>query len=188
MTKLPKIILCGYHEAEKILSSPTKVDYVISINDWGRAPLEALLKHPAPKRLVLTFDDIEQAEKRAHGFIGCTLSDMQSVVRFTGTIAEDRSSEPTVLVQCAAGISRSAAVVLVLLSALLGRGQERTALDYLEKVRKWSEDNGYRPMDMPVRPNRRVVWLGEEALGTRGALLRALLTTYKYDRKFDPWG
>lgn len=71
---------------------------------------------------------------------------------------------------------------------LLGPGKERQAVDHLFRVKDWSEATGYRPFGDGLRPNRRMVWMADQALGRQGELLASVLDAFRgvYLTPFDP--
>ena len=84
-----------------------------------------------------------------------------------------------------AAASRSSAATLAYLAGLTGPGNEVDAVRWLMDVREENQAAGLRD-GSAIRPNRRLVWLVDQALGRGGALLHAcqygpLAPVYAYD-------
>lgn len=172
MKRLPPIVLTDKDQAGVLLRKApavTRIRHVVSIGSPETEPPSNFDAHPA-RKLRLLFDDIEREHS---GFYeGPTLADAEAVVRFAEPLKTERNPG-VVLVHCAAGISRSAAATLILLAAVLGPGREEEAVRKLVEVKERTAAAGARDPDEYIRPNRRLVWLGDEVLGRGGALLRA---------------
>lgn len=152
------LIICGRLDAGRHLSireKATAITHVVSIGaDWD-APPDGFEVYSGIK-LRLTFDDVlvTKGSRRAPGE-----DDIQSLIAFARDI---HSPAPTVLVHCGEGQSRGPAAAYVMLCAWMGPGAE-------EKVAAM-----VRGLRVGCVPNRRMIELGDEALGRGGAMLRAL--------------
>lgn len=161
--------------------------YAISIGSTPHSPSPRGLKQLRRPYIRLEFDDIEVARNR-FGYVGSTEEDVRKIVTFSRRIKDDPG--PT-LVHCAAGISRSSAASLILLAILLGPGQETEAVGHVLDVVEWCGESGLREVGTGIRPNRRIVWLGDTLLGLGGALLRATTShpglRGAYGEEWPPW-
>jgi len=146
------IVIAGRSEAGEILCSPrrrSEFAFLVSIG----APRE---REPAgmrniAKRVRLVFED---AASQLEG--GASEDDIRRLIHFARNV-DFRSGK--VLVHCQAGISRSAAAAMILLAALLGPGGEETAIQHVRRTHP------------NVKPNRRMLELGDALLGAGGRLL-----------------
>jgi predicted protein tyrosine phosphatase len=153
----PTIVVLPRHKASKYLMSESRrrlVTCVVSIGEPGE-------KVPAgygrvPRRLRLEFADIDW---EGAGQLPATAHDIRRLIEFAGVV---RAAGGTTLVHCEAGISRSTAAAYILHAVLLGTGQEREAL----QATLAAVPDG--------RPNRWMVRLADEALGSDGRLVQAL--------------
>ena len=183
---LPDIVLTDEDRASALLLHPEArvwLRYVVSIGG-----------HPAPpppgyktfrgRKMRLEFDDVEVA-KHVVGYEGATHEDILRLVDFCKRVKEETGP---VLVHCAAGVSRSSAVTLVLLAVLLGPGRDVDAVAHLLDVKEWSAENGLREAPCGIHPNRRVVWLADSILQRGGSLLSALHTglAHVYRNEWEP--
>ena len=154
MLRDDSLCIASRTRAASILSSPTKraeFRYVISIGSPTEPP-PAGLRNVAT-RLRLVFED-ETTPMRG----GPTRSDVERIVAFAGVVDFAAGG---LLVHCQAGISRSAAAAVIVLAARSGPGAEREAAAFLRK--RFPE----------VRPNRSMLELADEVLGTSGAMVAA---------------
>lgn len=181
---LPDIILTSQECASKILTTPEQANwlsYIISIGSVTSEAPSGFYEAPGAK-LRLKFDDIEKASNLA-GYEGCTEKDIYRLVGFCQRIAYRPGP---VLLHCAAGISRSSAATLVLLTCLLGPGKENDAILHLLSVRKWSLENKFRNTYADICPNRRVIHMADRILGRDGFLLKACQNHFVYYNSWDP--
>lgn len=176
MTLLPPIVLTDRDVADALLKrrqAVTRIRHVLSIGSENSQPPSRLNDFPSHK-LRLVFDDIESEGNPWTGYVGPSLADAERIVAFGRDIDHGNT-----LVHCAAGISRSAASLLILLADKVGPGREADAVKLLLEVRKRTADAGLRDPDEIVRPNRRLVWLGDTVLGRGGALLEACIKGFE---------
>lgn len=172
MKSLPPIVLTDKDIAGVLLQLPadiTDVRHVISLGTPGTPAPPAFDVHPA-RKIRLEFDDIEVAST-LNGYVGPAPEDAEALLQFYREI--DIQVPGTVLIHCAAGISRSSAATLLLLAHLLGPGREEAAVQKLLVVHAQTAAAGLRDPEVLIRPNRRLVWLGDQALRRGGALLDA---------------
>lgn len=175
---LPDIVLTSRTRAGRLLSHPSAKDWVkhvISLGDWRSGPPAGFYRTRAAT-IRLEFDDIETARNPA-GYVGCTEEDVVRLVAFCERIA---ANPAPVLVHCAAGISRSSASTLVLLSVLLGEDGETLAVEHLAEVRRWSAENNLRDSTDQILPNRRIVRFADRLLKRDGRLLAACEDKFAY--------
>jgi len=148
------VLMSSRSGAGEILCSPQRraaVAYLVSIG----GPLE---RPPAgmrtiPSRLRLVFDDVVTEEQG-----GPSRDDIERLVRFAKRIDFNKGC---VLVHCQAGIGRSSAAALVTLSTVLGPGHEHEAAEYVLRE------------NPRAIPNRRILELGDDILGSGSCLLKA---------------
>ena len=149
--------MADLRSAGAILSSPERragIAYLVSIG----GPLE---RPPAgmgnvPTRLRLVFDDVHE------GVTGPSRDDVERLVSFARKVD---LSKGCVLVHCQAGIGRSSAAALVILSVVLGASHEREAAEYVLR---------HNPRALP---NRRLLELADVVLGAGSGLWKAWATT-----------
>jgi predicted protein tyrosine phosphatase len=79
-----------------------------------------------------------------------------------------------VLVHCAAGISRSTAAALILLTVRKGPGKEGEALETLLEYLQKAEQKGLRDL-AGFYPNIHMIRLADELLERKGVFLKTLL-------------
>lgn len=141
-------------EAGRILCSPQRcaeVSCLVSIGEPEERPPAG--SRNVKRKLRLHFADVEIEES------GPTEEDISRIISLAESL---KSVGGKVLVQCGAGISRSAAAALIMYACWLGPGREREAM---EKVLT------QRPI---ARPNRRMVMLADKMLGREGRLIEVL--------------
>lgn len=178
MNPLPPIVLTDKEVAGALLRrkpAVTRIRHVVSIGAPESQPPTAFAEHPA-RKLRLVFDDIE-SESAPNGYEGPSLQHARDVVRFSEALV-DLVNPGVVLVHCAAGISRSSAATLILLAVLLGPGREADAVSRLVAVKEQTARARLRAPREIIRPNRRLVWLGDQVLGRDGALLDACILAF----------
>ena len=148
------IEIASRSEAGHILCSPQRcaeVSCLVSIGASEERPPAGYRN--VRRKLRLLFADVEVEES------GPTEGDINRIISLAESL---KSVGGKVLIQCGAGISRSAAAALIMYACWLGPGKEREAM---EKVL----------MQRPIaRPNRRMVMLADEILGREGRLIDAL--------------
>lgn len=175
----PDIILVSMEEAEAIFRiGQIEVHHVCSLGRFEGDPPIGYEELKANK-LRLEFDDIEPVSLLRYE--ACTPQDIRQLIRWAETVAEG-----TALFHCAAGISRSSAAVLITLGVLLGAGREDEAVALLAEIPFRTQARGLRDNDF-IRPNRRMLWLADQALGTdlRGACRKQYPDTL-YQREYLP--
>ena len=151
------VVIADRSTAGKILCSPRRragIGYLVSIG--GAQDREPAGFRYVPERLRLVFED---AVTLVDG--GQSQSDIERLIRFARRVD---LAKGRVLVHCQSGISRLSATAAILLSVVGGPGQEGAALRYVLSS---------HPVARPIN-NVRMRELGDEALGTGGALARAL--------------
>jgi len=149
-----RIIIASRTEAARILSSPSKrqgIGYVVSIGSASELPPAGLRN--VSQRLRLLFED----ECEING-LGPTEHDVRLLINFAHKID---LSAGRLLVHCQAGISRSAAAAAIVLATVVGPGSELAAAELLHRLYP------------ACRPNRLMLQLAGEALGTGSALTNA---------------
>lgn len=159
---LPPLTIADFDGAAALLAGPAgpALRHVVSLGDPGSAPPPGFDAHPA-RKLRLEFDDIERPSPTCRWYVPCSWRDVERIVAFAAGV-----KGPT-LVHCAAGVSRSTATAILLLCAELGRGREADAIATVCALRP------------QAWPNRRLLWMGDELLDLRGALIAA-------DRRWRP--
>ena len=149
------IVIADRSTAGSILCSPRKrqgLAYVVSIGGPQERPPAGFRQ--VDDRLRLVFED-EASE--AEG--GPSPEDVDRLIHFARHVD---LAKGRVLVHCQAGVSRSSAAAAILLAVVLGPNREQDAVQHVLKSHP------------PARPNVRMLELADAALGTGGALVRAL--------------
>jgi predicted protein tyrosine phosphatase len=108
-----KLIITSKGGASKIINSSLKITHIISIGtkDPLQRPPRGFEKHPAQK-LRLEFWDISTEKRKKMN--GPSQKDVDKILSFCEEIIN--SKEPSVLIHCFAGVSRSTAAGLILLN------------------------------------------------------------------------
>lgn len=152
---LPNISICGVVDFQKIARSP--FTHIISI--WHPNPsLEKFQQQmhvgfPDADIHFATFDDTEVTNTGQAPARG----DVVSCLEYARAIPEDSQ----LLIHCMAGISRSTATAIAIITDFYGPGSEKDAsLNVL----------GIRPI---ANPNRLILELADEELGRNGAISKA---------------
>ncbi|MBN2371170.1 MAG: hypothetical protein JXO72_11860 [Vicinamibacteria bacterium] len=122
--------------------------YLVSIGAPSERPPAGMRN--APMRLRLVFEDAQTEEEG-----GASRDDIERLVRFARRIDLGRGG---LLVQCQAGISRSSAAAMIVLSVILGPGREDEAVQRVMDVRS------------EARPNRRMLAIADEILERNGSI------------------
>jgi predicted protein tyrosine phosphatase len=145
------VVITGRIEAGRILCSRRRragIRHLISIGARTDPPPAGYRN--VTHRLQLIFEDELTAELG-----GPTPDDVERLIDFARRV--DLSSG-RLLVQCQAGISRSAAAAAIVLRVVLGSDSEAWIADYVRRV-------------CPrARPNAQMLRFADELLGTGGAL------------------
>jgi predicted protein tyrosine phosphatase len=166
MTKLPDpiVTICGLEELG--LHGASGVTHVVSILDPGQPEPEAFAAYDPHQRAVLWFHDIIDP---APGMVLPTEDDVRTVLAFGEEVSAGsmgaRASH--ILVHCTAGISRSSAVVAVLLAQ---REPDRDEDSIFEEVVR------LRPK---AWPNSCLIAFADDLLSRGGRLNRALARHYQ---------
>lgn len=159
------ITIASFNEACTLLSiARDNFAHVVSINCPGSAPPPELASHAA-RQLVLYFDDIVKPTVIWRDVP--SEEDVAHVIEFARGVADDEA----VLVHCAAGISRSAAVALTLLATKEARDDD-------------GADQAYRRLvsiKSTVRPNTAIVEHADRLLDFQRSLVRAHVRSFPRD-------
>ncbi|QQL45239.1 tyrosine phosphatase family protein [Sulfuriroseicoccus oceanibius] len=159
-----KLAICGASELPELAKHP--VTHVVSIWHPGaqRATYEPAVRHlfPMARILFAVFDDIASETQAGSEDRPPTLDQIERILEFT---AGFRPGD-TVGIHCLAGISRSSAVATAALAQHLGPGAEAQAIAKVREVRKRSH------------PNRLIIEYADQLLGRKGALVRAVETSF----------
>ena len=164
--KTPEIMVVSKEVAGDILTDPAfryGLRWLISIGDETSSVPKGWDTVSPKKRLRLVFDDVV---RESLWYTPINRDQVDKLVAFCEKAREGRA-----LIHCAAGISRSTAAALVLLAVRLGPGREGEAVSELFRMTDELQQADLR--DDPIRPNRRIVWMADEALGRNGALYNA---------------
>ena len=147
MREPPPFYVLGYSEAAMLLRGRDAPDIAAALCIHGQR--DPVLELSCPLRVDLTFDDCpmvgddpvsqyaERLRRRKAAEIGLKLrppneDHVHAILEFA---ERAQNSDRTVLFQCHAGISRSAAAALIALAIWLGPGMERQAVQTLREVR-----------------------------------------------------
>lgn len=141
-----------------------RFDAVLTIEDPGIRNGLRFHGHPHPDHLILRFEDVDDP---AEGVALPDIRHVEAAVAF-GREHADRS----ILVHCKAGVARSAAMALALISDRMGEGAEREAVANLLEVR-------------PVAvPNLIVLSFADRVLERQGRLVEAWMEIERMHRKY----
>lgn len=137
-------------------------DRIIGCYDPDTRPKKIVRFHRPnpPDLLVLKFVDLDEPAPAPHD-IRPELR-LPSVDDLKAALAFDRE-DASLLIHCHAGISRSTAIALAILSQRLGPGKESEAMDELLRIRP------------EAVPNLHIIRLADEILGRTGRLLGTVL-------------
>jgi predicted protein tyrosine phosphatase len=161
------------------------LDHIVSIGAPKTAMpdrLQTWSQHPSNNLLRLEFDDLGlDFVRRKPDLQRMVLGDPNPIVLFSEDharqlLAFGESVTGTVLVHCAAGLSRSPACAFVLAAQAFGPGQEDRAAD---SVARWPAGCGF--------PNTLIVHVADDVMGRQGAMRRAWVRKW-YDRDDYDWG
>lgn len=166
----PTVYVVGREEAQEILSqAPQEITALVSIRGLTDTR-PSFLTHPPPWRtdLELVFDDVV-LDAPLHGYVGVTVDQVAQIIAFGHQTAQQTGS---VLVHCAAGVSRSTATAAVL--ARCWGASEQGALDTSYGAVKRAFERGWRD-DLAWCPNERILLLADrvghsDLLGVRAAM------------------
>lgn len=118
------LTICSRVLAGKILNNPkNKIDFLISIGCPDRDPPSGFHRFPKEKRLKLTFfdyiADLKEFDLIKSKPYSPTIEDINKVITFTAnSIKPVLDINPSLLIHCEAGISRSPAIAQIVLQEL----------------------------------------------------------------------
>lgn len=149
-------------DAEEIYSEGN-YNHLISI----RGPTDKLFAYFDDNKnyLELIFDDIEYS---SHVYQKATLEDIDKLFNYLKNV----NANDNILIHCAAGISRSPAICLLLWAFVLGDNNEYEAVDKMKK-------SCYEF----ISPNLRIVILGDHYLKRNGKLIKAYADVFNYRKE-----
>lgn len=153
---VPHISICGVVDFNNI--DPTRFSHIISI--WHPNPNLKLFQNRMRKGfrnaniLFCTFNDVENADKDA---LAPNSDDVAATLEYASNLPDDAE----LLIHCMAGISRSTATAMAIISQALGEGSEREAAITVREL---------RPI---ANPNRLILQHADDLLERNGALLDA---------------
>lgn len=162
MTKLPDLTICGLDEL--VLHGARGVTHVVSILDPNHPEPEAFVAYEHHHRTVLRFHD---AITPGPGVVLPTVEDVKTVLAFGDRLAADDAGTAHVLVHCHAGISRSVAVMAILLAQRDPAQDEDGIFELLVTMRP------------KAWPNSCLIAMADDLLALDGRLNRALGRHYK---------
>jgi predicted protein tyrosine phosphatase len=176
----PELVVLGYSEAAMYVhAAPApRVAGIISIHGSREFGVETTGLALVPRRLDLTFDDVEVPEAgdvtavaraasrarfaAANGLAETppTPADVEAIVAFAREVQRE---DGVVLCHCGAGMSRAPAAGLICLAVWRGAGQEEQCMREIERVRRGA------------MPHTGLMRFADEALGRGGKLREAVL-------------
>ena len=140
MTNFP-IHICSLENARN--ADISLYDGIITIeNSFEENPFRCGDEYP--EQLILRFDDISV-------YIDDLIEPQEEHVLQALSFA-DKIADGFILIHCHAGISRSSAIALAVISKKIGSGKEVESIKILEKI------------NPHARPNKLIVWLTDEIL------------------------
>ena len=158
----PDVIIASRERAAQLLISKSAglaIRHVISIGVPGNPAPDGFEQCASRIRLefhdVIEDTDFEFGPKAQH---------VETVIDFARNIEHEYG---TLLVHCEAGISRSSAAALTVVTTWLGAGKAREAVDKIYAVQPHA------------RPNSRLIELADELLGREGALIAVVTEAVK---------
>lgn len=154
--------------AKAIAAEPTWA--VVSIRGSKDRPFD-LRSHTGP-RIHLSFDDVRRADGT---YVPPSLEDASLVVGFAQRLCVLGTNG--LMVHCKAGISRSTATMIIMLSTMLGAGHEKEAVAGAVRAVKNAYGRGWREHGQ-MAPNPTLLWHGDTVLGRRGKLYAAYLEKF----------
>lgn len=153
---VPHISICGVVDFNKI--NPKRYSHVISI--WHPNPhlerFQRQMREGFNKADILfcTFNDVETSEEDNSA---PESDDVATALEYARNLPDDAD----LLIHCMAGISRSTATAMAIISQALGEGSEREAAITVRELRSIAN------------PNRLILQHADELLERNGALLDA---------------
>jgi len=153
-----KITICGIDEL--VDHSDAKVTHVLSILDPATPEPEAFGTYGEHARLELRFHDVIEAN--VPGYDSPQPHHIEALLEFGRGLIAMPPGEGHLLVHCHMGISRSTAAALLLLAEAMPDRPAREMMAEIAGVR----DKAW--------PNLRMVEIGDDMLGLKGDLVRAV--------------
>lgn len=153
-----KITICGIDEL--VDYSDAKVTHVLSILDPATPAPETFSTYSAHAKLELRFHDVIEAN--VPGYDSPQPHHIEALLEFGHSLIAMPPGEGHLLVHCHMGISRSTAAALLLLAEAM---PERPAKEMMAEIA------GVRDK---AWPNLRMVEIGDQMLGLKGNLVRAV--------------
>jgi predicted protein tyrosine phosphatase len=163
--------VCGISELET--HSDRSVTHVLSIMDPGWSTPAAFARYPAHHRLDLRFHD---AIEEAPDVILPERRDVETILGFGARLAADHADrgDSHVLIHCHAGVSRSTAAMLSLITQAHPAEDEETLIARLVAIRP------------QAWPNLRMVGFADDLLGRDGRLVATLGRLYMRQLDHQP--
>ena len=164
MENLPfQITICGWSELD--IHKGCGVSHMLCLLDIDDPPAQPTWFTGVYKRITITdvnIDDFAPEEVGTFVLPPCEDHALQ-IINFGRRVLKDsKMATAHLLIHCFAGISRSTAAALLIVSDLLGLGREAEAFDIVLTLRP----NAY--------PNRLLVKHGDTVLDRQGRILKAL--------------
>ena len=153
-----KITICGIDEL--VDHSDAKITHVLSILDPATPEPEAFGTYGEHARLELRFHDVIEAN--VPGYDSPQPHHIEALLEFGRGLIAMQPGEGHLLVHCHMGISRSTAAALLLLAEAMPDRPAREMMAEIAGVR----DKAW--------PNLRMVEIGDDMLGLKGDLVRAV--------------
>ncbi len=156
------LTICGVHELNELAMQP--VTHLISIwhpganRDSYTKGVNALF--PKAEILFVVFDDIEQADNDTDNPPG------KDHVRDLLEFGKKFTSDSVVGIHCMAGVSRSSATAIAILTEQLGPGSEIDVAEHVKAIRP------------QARPNRLILRIADQILERDEALVSAVDDTF----------
>jgi predicted protein tyrosine phosphatase len=153
-----KITICGIDELVDYCDA--KVTHVLSILDPATPEPEAFGAYGEHAKLELRFHDV--IEENVVGYDSPQAHHIEALLEFGRGLIAMPVGEGHLLVHCHMGISRSTAAALLLLAEAM---PQRPAEDMMAEIAN---------VRSKAWPNLRMVEIGDEMLGLKGELVRAV--------------
>ena len=150
------ITIAGLHELEELKETPfTRVISICEANLKTERGVEAQLRrfYPSASFLFAYFDDVEFVREGA--------PDRNIVYRIL-LFSQNFTREDRILMHCRAGVSRSTAIAISILSQHAPVGEEKLVVDQVRAI---------RPL---MLPNFLIIKLADEILQRQGKLIAAV--------------
>ena len=147
----PSIQICSLETVQKIeLSSYSGV--ITIENSTIENPFR--VENGTPEQLILKFDDISST---MDDYIKPQKFHIKKALSFANKV-----DDGTLLIHCHAGISRSSAIALAIITESFGAGRESDAVEFLAKI------------NPNARPNKSLILMTDEMLGREMALFKTV--------------